>query len=197
LAPVIFQTLPDILSFVVAVLLLQVSAILLATGRKFLRQASFIAAGVAGAGIGEKLSLSMFPEFAWLAIGLGLAMGVLLCYYSRPIAVGVALGYLAFFSSTYLVDIADAQWVVALVLFVYGLLLTDIAPTFISSLLASAILILAGIWLGVPTSLLFVVVSVIGGLRILAELLPLKTQTGAVKRRSVGIRMSKSAAMNN
>jgi hypothetical protein len=170
--PVIFQTLPEVCSFFVVTMLLETCAILLATGRRYLKQASFVAAGVTGAAIGEGIALWIFPGAAWAGIAEGAAAGLLLCYYIRPAAVGVALAYLAFLSSTYLLNIQYAQYMAATVLFAYGLLLTDLAPTFVSSLLAAGILVLTGIWAGVPIALLLAMVSLIAAGRILAGLHP-------------------------
>jgi len=190
MAPVIFQTLPEFLSFLVAVLLLQTSAILLSTGRRFLKQASFVAAGISGAAIGEKAALSLFPSFALFAICGGLIAGLMLCQYFRPIAVGVSLAYLTFFSSTYLVSMQNAQWIAALVLFAYGLLLTEVAPTFISNLLASVILVLAGIWVGIPISFLFAAVFAIGGIRVLLTVLSSKEQGRPFSAKPTSLRVS-------
>jgi len=172
MGPVVFQTLPEIFSFLTVAVLLQVCLLLLFTGRRYLRQVSFVAVGIAGAFIGESISLVLLPEASWLAIAGGLACGVVLCHYLRPVGVGVALAFLAFYGSSYLVDLQYVQYVAAFVLFAYGLLLTDLAPTFIASLLASAILLLSGIWLGVPTAALASLVSGVTIARILASVLP-------------------------
>jgi hypothetical protein len=168
--PVIFQTLPEVFSFFVVVMLLEACAILLATGRRYLKQASYVAVGVAGGAIGESAALLVLPSAAWLGIAGGVTAGTLLCYYLRPVAVGVALAYFAFLSSIYLVNIQYAQYVVATVLFTYGLLLTDLAPTFVSCLLACGILVLTGVWTGVPIALLLAMVSLIAAGRFMTGL---------------------------
>ena len=172
MGPVIFQTLPEIFSFVTVAVLLQVCILLLLTGRRYLRQASLVAVGIAGACIGESVSLLVSPTAAWFAIMGGLACGVLLCHYLRPVGVGVALAFLAFYGSSYLVSLEYVQYVTALVLFSYGLLLTDLAPTFVASLLASAILLLSGIWLDVPMPALVSLISAVAAVRVLATILP-------------------------
>jgi hypothetical protein len=174
MGPVIFQTLPEVFSFLTVAVLLQACILLLSTGRRFLKQVSFVAVGIAGAFIGESISLLVFPAIAWFAIAGGLASGILLCYYLRPVGVGVALAFLAFYGSSYLVSLEDIQYVAAFVLFVYGLLLTDLAPTFVASLLASAILLLSGIWLGIPMPVLISLVSAVAAARVLATVLPSK-----------------------
>jgi len=177
MGPVIFQTLPAIFSFATVTVLLQICILLLFTGKRYLRQASFFAAGIAGAFIGEGASLLTFPAASWLAIGGGLAGGVLLCYYLRPVGVGVALAFLAFYGSSYLVNLEYIQYVAALVLFAYGLLLTDLAPTFVASLLASAILLISGTWSGVPAPILLSVVTAVAAVRVLVEVYPSKLLT--------------------
>jgi len=172
MGPIIFQTLPEVFSFLTVAVLLQVCMLLLFTGRRYLRQASLVAVGIAGAFIGESFSLMVFPTAAWLAIAGGLTCGVLLCHYLRPVGVGVALAFLAFYGSSYLVNFEYVQYVAAFVLFSYGLLLTDLAPTFVASLLASAILLISGIWLGVPTPALISLVSAVAAARVLATVLP-------------------------
>src|SRR5512136_170542 len=108
--PIIFQTLPGIFSFLVVVLLVEICALLLVTGRRYLKPASFVAVGVAGAAIGEGIALWLLPSVSWFAICGGLTASLILCYYLRPVAVGVALAYLAFFSSTYLIKLEYAQY---------------------------------------------------------------------------------------
>jgi hypothetical protein len=170
--PVIFRTLPEIFSFITVILLVQVGVLLLATGRRYLKQASLVAVGIAGAAIGEGISLSVCPSGAWVAIAGGLAGGLLLAHRLRPVGVGVALAFLAYYGATYIVNVEFAQYVAAIVLFAYGLLLTDLAPTFVSCLLASAILLLSGIWMGVQVPFLMTVIAAIATGRIMAAILP-------------------------
>ena len=172
MVPVIFQTLPEAFSFLTVTLLLQVCIILLFTGRRYLRRVSSVVAGVAVASVGESISLLVFPAAAWLTIVGGLASGILLCHYLRPVGMGVALAFLAFYGSSYLTNIESVQYVAALVLFTYGLLLTELAPTFVAGLLASAILLLSGIWLGVPMPTLASLISIVAAVRALATVLP-------------------------
>jgi hypothetical protein len=172
MGPIIFQTLPEVFSFLTVAALLQVCILLLFTGRRYLKQVSFVAVGIAVAFVGENVALLVLPAAAWFAIAGGLACGVLLCYYLRPVGMGVALAFLGFYGSSYLVSVESVQYVVALVLFAYGLLLTDLAPTFAASLLASAILFLSGIWLGVPMSALVSLISGVAAARVLTTILP-------------------------
>jgi hypothetical protein len=174
MGPIIFQTLPVIFSFLTVAVLLQACMLLLFTGRRYLKQVSLVAGGIASAFICESFSLLVFPEAAWLAIAGGLASGVLLCHYLRPVGVGVALAFLAFYGSSYLISFEGVQYVAALVLFAYGLLLTDVAPTFVASLLAFAILLISGIWLGVPTLALISLISGVAVARVFATVLPAK-----------------------
>jgi hypothetical protein len=172
MGPIIFQTLPEIFSFLTVAVLLQVCMLLLFTGRRYLRQVSFVAVGTAFAFVGEGISLLVFPAAAWFAIAGGLAGGILLCHYLRPVGVGVALAFFAFYGSSYLVSIEYVQYVAAFILFAYGLLLTDLAPTFVASLLALTILLLLGIWSGVPMPVLVSLVSAVAAARVLATVLP-------------------------
>ena len=185
MGPVIFQSLPEVFSLLTVIALLQVCFLLLLTGRRYLRQASYVAVGIAGAFIGESVSLLVLPSVSWLAIAGGLACGVLLCRYLRPAGVGVALAFVAFYGSSYLVNLEYVPYVTAFVLFAYGLLLTDLAPSFIASLLASAILLLSGMWLGVPTPALISLVSGVATARLLVSVLPsrlLETNGGGRSR---------------
>jgi hypothetical protein len=185
MGPVIFQTLPEVFSFLTVAVLLQAGMLLLFTGRRYLNKVSFVAAGIAGAYLGEGLSIMVLPEAAWLGIAGGLASGVLLCYYLRPIGVGVALAFLAFYGSSYLVNFEGVQYLAALILFTYGLLLTDLAPTFVASLLALTILTLSGIWLGIPTPALISLISGVAAARVFATVLPTRL-AGHLHRPSFG-----------
>ena len=172
--PVIFQTLPKVFSFVAVALLLEVSALLMATGRRYLKVASLAVVGITGAVMGEGMALATFTTGAWLGAAVGAAGGIVLCKYLRPVGVGVSLAFLAFYGATYLVDFEYIQFVAALVLFTYGLLLTDLAPTFVASLLASSIFFLSGVWVGLPIPLLLTIVIVAGLARILVTVIPTK-----------------------
>jgi hypothetical protein len=188
--PVVFHTLPEVFSFAAVIVLVEICALLLATGRRYLKQLSYVAVGIAGAAWGESIALTVYPDGALLAIIAGLGVGVALCRYLRPAAVGGALAYVGFFSATYLVNIEYVQYIAALVLFVYGLLLTDLAPTFVSNLLASGLLFLIGIWVGVPTTTLFVAVTLIAAARIVATAVPrssgMKPGRGAMTTSQLG-----------
>lgn len=172
MAPVIFESLPGIFSFFTVVLLLEVCVLLFATGRRFLRKVSYVVVGIAGAVLGEGIALMLYPAAALPAIAAGLAGGLLLCRVIRPVGVGIALAFLAFSASTYLVNVEYVQYVAALVMFTYGLLLTDLAPSFVAGLLASAIILLSGIWTGVPIPLLLVGITLMAGARVLFTVVP-------------------------
>ena len=182
--PIIFQTLPPIFSFVTVALLIEVSMLLLATGRKYLKAGSYVIVGITTAVLGEGTALAVFPSGAWIAIAAGAVGGVALCRFLRPVGVGISLAFLAFYGATYLVEFEYIQFVAALVLFAYGLLLTDLAPTFVSSLLASSIFFLSGAWVGIPTPILITVVLIAGAARVLLTIVPsrmLKGQTPAFR----------------
>ncbi len=168
----IFQTLPPIFSFAAVVVLLQACIVLFATGRRFMRKASYATVGIAGAAMGEGAALAVFPAAAWPAMVAGLAGGILLCRYIRPVGVGLTLAFLGFSVSTYLVNLEYVQYVAALVLFTYGFLLTDLAPTFVAVLLASAIILLSGISTGIPIPTLLTAISLVAGARIAVAVVP-------------------------
>lgn len=172
MAPVLFQTLPQIFSLAVAVGLVEISILLLVSGRRFLKQASIAAAGLVGAVAGEGIAMSLFPAGAWFAIAAGLAGGAMLGRFLRPVGVGLVLAYLAFSVLGNLGGYAPIQYAASLVIFAYGLLLTDLAPTFIASLLASSILVLLGEWSGISPPALIVLASAVGAARIMASVVP-------------------------
>lgn len=172
MAPVLFQTLPGLFGFAAAVVLTEISVLLIATGKRFLRQVSVAAVAVVGAVAGEAIGLSLSASAPWAGIFAGLAGGAILGYYLRPVGVGLALAYVGFSVAGNLVSLAYVEYMAALVLFAYGLLLTDLAPTFASSLLSSSILLLVGEWAGISTPALVVLVSAGGAARIMASVLP-------------------------
>ncbi len=172
MAPVLFQTLPEIFSFAAAVSLVEISVLLLVSGRRFLKQASIAAVGLVGAVAGEGIAMSLFPAGAWFAIAAGLVGGAMLGRFLRPVGVGLALAYLAFSVVGNLGGYVPIQYAASLVIFAYGLLLTDLAPTFIASLLASSILVLFGEWSGISPPALLVLASAVGAARIMASVLP-------------------------
>lgn len=172
MSPVLFQTLPEIFGFAVAVSFLEICALLLFSGRRFLKQASIAAAGLVGAVAGEGIAISLFPAGAWIAIAAGLVGGAVLGRYLRPVGVGLTLAYLAFSVVGNLGDYLPIQYAAALVIFAYGLLLTDLAPTFVASLLASSILVLFGEWSGISPPGLIILASAVGAARVMASVLP-------------------------
>ena len=170
--PLIFQSLPGIFSFVALVALLQVCVLLFVTGRRFFKKATYAAVGIAGGAMGEAVALAVYPMAAWPAIAVGIVGGVLLSKFARPVGVGLALAFLGFSVSTYLVNLEYVQYVAALVLLAYGLLLTDLAPTFVAGLLASAIVLLSGISTGVPIETLMALILLAAGTRLVLTLVP-------------------------
>jgi hypothetical protein len=163
---------PGIFNFAATVVLLQISGILLIKGSRFLKQISVALASLVGAVAVEGFALALFPQGALLGIGVGLAGGAILGYYLRPVGVGLALSYLALTVTGQLVAFAYLQYVAAIVIFAYGILLTDIAPAFIASLLACSILLLFGVGFGLAPVALVVLVSGVGIARIMASVLP-------------------------
>jgi hypothetical protein len=142
MGPLFFQSLPEIFSYGLAVAMVQVCILLLVTGKRFLKQVSITVSALVGAVLGETVAISLNADVAWLGIGAGIVGGALIGRYLRPAGVGLALSYLAFSAAGNLANVAYLGWVAALVIFAYGLLLTDLAPTFVSSLLSCSILVL-------------------------------------------------------
>ena len=174
MAPVPFQTLPILLAFVAAVVLAQIGAILFVTGRRYLKQVSVAAVGFVGAMFGETIGINLIPFAPWAGMIFGLAGGAALGYSLRPVGVGLALAYVGYSVAGNLIPLEYVQYVAALVLFSYGLLLTDLAPTFVASFLASSLLLLLGVWAGIPTQAVLVLALAGGAARIMASVLPMR-----------------------
>jgi hypothetical protein len=172
MGPLFFQSLPEIYSYGLAVAMVQVCILLLVTGKRFLKQVSITVSALVGAVLGETIAISLNAGVAWLGIGAGIVGGALIGRYIRPAGVGLALSYLAFSAAGNLANVAYLGWVAALVIFAYGLLLTDLAPTFVSSLLSCSILVLIGEWAGITPSALLVLTTAVGAARIMASILP-------------------------
>ena len=172
MAPVPFQTLPTLLAFVPAVVVAQMGVTLFTTGRRFLKQVSAAAVGFVGAVLGETIGINLFPFAPWVGMIIGLAGGTAIGYSLRPVGVGLALAYVGYSVAGNLIPLEYAQYVAALVLFSYGLLLTDLAPTFVASFLASSLLLLLGVWAGIPTQAALVLSLAGGASRIMASVLP-------------------------
>jgi hypothetical protein len=189
MGPVLFESLPWIFSFVAAVLLLQFCIILVGTGRRYFREVAIALVGLSGGVLGESFAISYnFPALGGLMMGV--IGGALLGYYLRPIGVGLALAFLAYSVSGNLVSIEDVQYVAALVLFAYGLLLTDVAPSFVSGLLSAGIVTLLAEWVGEPLTTTLELVLAVAAVQFLAYAVPLRlasrnTKTGTFRSRQM------------
>jgi hypothetical protein len=173
MGPVVFASLPWVFSFSAAVLLLQWCMILIGTGKRHLSKVAIALVSLAGGAIGEGLAMTCnVPAFTGILAGL--AGGAILGRYLRPVGVGMALAYLGFAATSNAGPIQYVQYVAALVMFAYGLLLTDVAPTFVSELLASSIMMLVGEWLGAPVLMAFELVTTFAAFRILIWVVPLR-----------------------
>ena len=175
--PLLFQTLPGVFNFVAAVVLIQISVYLLLTGRRHLKKVSIAAVALIAAVIGERIGLALLPAEAWVFIVAGLAGGAILGHYLRPVGVGLVLAFLGHSLSANVVGFEYIDYVTATVLFAYGLLLTDLAPTFVSSLVSSSILLLLGVWAGASTPAILVLASAVAAARIMASVLPSRLST--------------------
>ncbi len=170
--PVLFQSLPQWFNFAAISVLLQIGIILFVTGKRYLKWVSVGAVALVGAVVGEEAAASSIPGAAWVLVTAGLLGGALLGIVLRPVGVGLVLAYLGYVMSTTLAGLPFLQFFVAVDLFAYGLLLTDLAPTLVSGLLASAVLLQSLLWAGAPAPAAFVLASGGGSARFMASLLP-------------------------
>ncbi len=170
--PQIFHSLPGLFNFVAVALLIQISVVLFLTGKRFLKQVSIAASAVIGAIVMDGMGSALYIPLPWVFIVAGVAGGALLAFFLRPVAVGLVLAFIGYSISFSLVGLEYAQVTAALVLFTYGLLLTDLAPTFVSSLVAASILLLSGNWIGAPTPAVVLIASAAVAARMMATTLP-------------------------
>jgi hypothetical protein len=172
MGPDLFPSLPDLFSFIAAAVLLQVSLILFLTGRRLLTQVSVAAVAILGALLGEGVAGLVFPSPTLILIVVGMVGGGVVCYYLRPLGVGLGLGFLAFsISGTWTSD-GNVQYVAGMLLFVYGVLLTDLAPDFVAALFASTMLLFFGALAGISSSALLVLLVGANAARLMAMVLP-------------------------
>ncbi len=170
--PVLLQAVPYPYNALAVVVLLQVGLILLVTGRRFLKWVSVVVVALVGSAVGGSLGVYLYPSIAWVFTLAGLVGGALLGRLFRPLGVGLVLAYLGAILATEFVSMPFVQYVVALDLLAYGLFLTDLAPTLVSSMLGSAILLLAFVWAGVSAPAALVLASAGGAARLMASVLP-------------------------
>jgi len=170
--PAIFQSLPSDFNIAAIVLLLQIDLLLFLTGRRYIRWVSVAAVALVGSIFGEAGGTALVPGASWAIIPAGLVGGALLGYYVRPVGLGMVLAYVGGTVATSFASYPAAEYIVAVDLFAYGLLLTDLAPTLVTSLLASSIMFLAVLWTGAPAPAAFVLASATGAAKLMASLLP-------------------------
>jgi hypothetical protein len=170
--PVLFQSLGPQSNFVAIAVFLQIGILLFLTGRRYIRMVSVAGVSLIGAVSLESVALAIAPSWAWWFITAGLLGGAYLGYYLRPVGVGLVLAYFGYTMSANVVGYPFVQYVVAVDLFAYGLLLTDLAPTLVSSLFASSIFLVSILWLGASGPAAFVLASAMGGARVMATYLP-------------------------
>ncbi len=170
--PVLFQTLGPQYDFVAIVVFLQIGILLFATGRRHLKMVSVAAVSLIGAVSAESVSLAVAPSSAWWFIAAGLLGGAYLGYYLRPVGVGLVLAYFGYSMSAQVVGVPFVQYVVAVDLFAFGLILTDLAPTLVSTMFASSVLLVSILWLGASGPAAFVLACAGGSARVMASYLP-------------------------
>jgi hypothetical protein len=170
--PALFQSLPPLANSMALIALIEISLLLFISGRKYLKPVSIVIVALVGGVVGEWISVAVAPGSALAFVLAGLAGGALLGKFLRPIGVGLALAFLGYTISTNIVGFPFIEYVAALDLLAYGILLTDLAPTLVSTLLASSIVLLSILWTGVPAPAAFVLASAIGASGLMATLLP-------------------------
>jgi hypothetical protein len=169
--PVIFSELPSYFSFAAAVIFLQIGILLFLTGKRHLRLISVE-------------TVALFGAIAWASVPLGLPSltlpliiaggvgGGALGYFLRPVGLGLVLACIGGVVATQLINTPFVPYVVAVDMFAYGLFLTDLVPTVVASLLASSILLVSILWIGVPGPAAFVLACAGGSARQMASSLP-------------------------
>jgi hypothetical protein len=172
MGPALLQMLGPEANFIAVAVLLQIGMVLFVTGRRFLTRVCIAAVSLAGGIFGGSFASATIPSMTVVMIVSGLVGGFLLGAYLRPVGVGLVLAYLGYLISNSVVDMSLAQYVVAMDLFAYGLFLTDLAPTLVSSLLASSILLLSAVWAGASGPAAIIIASAGGGARLMASYLP-------------------------
>lgn len=170
--PVLLQSLGPQYNFVAIAVFLQIGILLFVTGRRHLKMVSVAAVSLIGAVSAESVALAFAPTWTWWFIAAGLMGGAYLGYYLRPVGVGLVLAYFGYSMSAKVVGVPFVQYVVAVDLFAFGLLLTDLAPTLVSSLFASSILLVSILWLGASGPAALVLASAGGAARVMATYLP-------------------------
>ena len=185
--PVIFGSLPWVYSFAAAVVLLQVCLILAISGKRYFGGVAIAIVALAGGALGEAVASNVgFPVFVGLPAGA--LCGIVLGYYLRPVGVGLALAFLSYSVASNIVPLQDVQYVAALVLFAYGLLLTDIAPSIVSGLLSGTIIALIGEWTGEPFAMTLELVTAVVALQLVAFFIPLGFASRSQRLRKYGAR---------
>jgi hypothetical protein len=170
--PILFQTLPTLFNLAGVAVFLQIGIILFLTGRRHLRWLSVASVSLLGSVASGEAAVSMLPSWTWVFIVAGLIGGAFLGYMLRPIGLGLALAYIGSVLAAQWVPIPFVQYAVAIDLFAFGLLLTDLAPTLVSSLLAASIVLTAIMWTGASAPAALVLASGIGASRVMASILP-------------------------
>src|SRR5712692_7870593 len=170
--PVLFQSLGPEYNFVAIAIFLQIGILLFATGRRHLKMVSVAAVSLIGAVSAESVALTLSPTWTWWFISAGLLGGAYLGYYLRPVGIGLVLAYFGYSMSAQVVGVPFVQYVVAVDLFAFGLILTDLAPTLVSTMFASSVLLVSILWLGASGPAAFVLASAGGAARVMASYLP-------------------------
>jgi len=170
--PTILQSLPGDFNIAAVVVLLQIDLLLFLTGRRYIRWVSVAAVALVGTIVGDAGGTALVPGASWPMIAAGLVGGALLGYYVRPVGLGLVLAYVGGTVGTSFASYPAVGYILAVDLFAYGLLLTDLAPTLVTSVLASSIMFLAVLWTGAPAPAAFVLASATGAAKLMASLLP-------------------------
>ncbi len=170
--PVLFQSLPPDFDIAALVVLIQIDLLLFLAGRRYFRWVNVAAAALVGSVVAEAGGLYILPVASWAITAAGFVGGALLGFYARPVGTGLVLAYVGSLAATNLVSFPYVPYIVAVDLFAYGLFLTDLAPTLVTSMLASSIMLVAVLWAGVPAPVALVLAAGTGAARLTASMLP-------------------------
>ncbi len=196
MGPLVFASMPWIFNFAAVVLVLQWCIILLGTGKRYFKQVAVATVALAGGVIGQTAALT-YQQPGYVGIAAGVVGGLLLGLLLRPVGVGLSLAYLGYSVTGNIVPVQDAQYLAAVVLFAYGLLLTDLAPTFVSGLLASGMLVLLGQWVGASDSITFGLVMSLAAVRVLATVVPPRLASRGERSNRYSVRGAGGLARNS
>jgi hypothetical protein len=163
MGPAIVETLPFYVSFCVLVVFIDVALIMVITGKKHVKTSITVLSSLVTGTLFVDIFGSKSVELSFAFFIAGLIFGYSLSFLIRPVATGIVLGFQGYLAATLSANIFPVHLTAAIVLFSYGFLLTEVAPSFISILVSSTILYVSGVWIGIdPVISIFFVCAVSG-----------------------------------